>query len=230
MEFGAEPPVGDSCRFRLLHEHPQIALVGLVFDSVTIDALGLLLRPDARLGVRIGLTALAHFERVGLGLESDKLDDWMALRLGLEKPDFAFVRVVWAAKSAGAVRRDSAKVEQVAEFWIAEQLLIGVVPEDLEEQRVSVRVEHSDVRPEEVLEFAVRPIHVELAVLQDRKANLERLVDDLIDFAHLDTDQVLIEQAEVDAVRLFREPSRLVHVVEELNVHPLFDALDCLAE
>ena len=208
----------------------RVALVGLLFDRVTVDALGHLLRPDARLGVRIGLTALAHFERVGLWLESDKLDDWMALRLGLEIPDFAFVRVVWAAKFAGAVCRDSAKVEQVAEFWIAEQLLIRVVPEDLEEQRVCVRVEHSDVRPEEVLEFAVRPIHVELAVLQDREANLERLVDDLIDFAHLDTDQVLIEQAEVDAVRLFREPSRLVHVVEELNVHPLFDALDCLAE
>ena len=84
MEFGAEPPVGDSSRFRLLHEHPQIALVGLLFDRVSVDALGHLLRPDTRLGARIGLTALAHFERVSLWLKSNELDDRMALRLGLE--------------------------------------------------------------------------------------------------------------------------------------------------
>ena len=46
---------------------------------------------------------------------------------------------------------------------------------------------------------------MQLRPLEDREAHLERLVDELVDFPHLDSEQILCKDLEVDAVRLFGE-------------------------
>ena len=70
---------------------------------------------------------------------------------------------------------------------------------------------------------------MQLRPLQDREAHLERLVDELIDFAQLYSEQIFREDLEVDAVRLFSESIRLCLIVKEADVGSLADVLDRLA-
>ena len=70
---------------------------------------------------------------------------------------------------------------------------------------------------------------MQLRPLQDREAHLERLVDELVDFAQLDSEQILREDFKVDAVRLFGESIRLRLIVQEADVGSLADVLDRLA-
>ena len=70
---------------------------------------------------------------------------------------------------------------------------------------------------------------MQLRPLQDREANLERLDDDLVDFAQLDSEQILHKDFEIVAVRLFGESILLCLIVQEADVGLLADVLDHLA-
>ena len=69
---------------------------------------------------------------------------------------------------------------------------------------------------------------MQLGPLQDGKAYLERLVDELVYFAQLDSEQIFREDL-VDAVRLFGESIRLCLIVQEADVGSLADVLYRLA-
>ena len=55
---------------------------------------------------------------------------------------------------------------------------------------------------EGVFEERVELVHFELAPLKYAEAVLERFVDVVAEFAHLDADEILLEHSKVEAVRL----------------------------
>ena len=70
---------------------------------------------------------------------------------------------------------------------------------------------------------------MQLQPLLNREAHLERLVDELVDFAQLDSEQIPRENLKIDAVRLFSESIRLRLIVQKADVASLADVLDSLA-
>ena len=84
MELSGDSSVGDFCFFSLL-VHVQILLVLGLVQSGSRDAFANLLVPHSRLSVRAKLLTLTDFETVHLRLQSNKLDDWIALSLVIRK-------------------------------------------------------------------------------------------------------------------------------------------------
>ena len=130
VKFRGNSPVGDFGCLSLL-VHVQVLLVSCPFEGGARDALSDLLVPHPRFCVRAELLAFAHFEAVHLRLQSDKLDNWVALCLVLEEANLSFVGVVWGAEVAGMIRRDFAKVEQAPNLRRVQQLAVQVTREEL---------------------------------------------------------------------------------------------------
>ena len=64
---------------------------------------------------------------------------------------------------------------------------------------------------------------------QDREAHLERLIDELVDFAQLDSEQILREDFVVVAVRHFDKSIRLCLIVQVADFGSLANVLNRLA-
>ena len=70
---------------------------------------------------------------------------------------------------------------------------------------------------------------MQLRLLEDREAHLERLDNELVDFTQLDTVQLLRKDLKIDAVRIFGESICLRLIVQKSDVNSFADVLDCLA-
>ena len=83
---------------------------------------------------------------------------------------------------------------------------------------------------EGVFEERVELVHFELAPLKYTEAVLERFVDVVAEFAHLDADEILLEHSKVEAVWLLCQHARLVLRRHKPNITPLGHVLNALAE
>ena len=174
----------------ILHLALQLIEVLLVSDlrrSAPLDPL----RP-----VLFGPGALFDDEEpVHFPPQSNDVGDRFAGRLVLEFANHFFVGGVedWTR----LVKRGEVEVLQ-----LGEELLLDVGRLHTVHERVGVCEEHLRRRvllPEVVV---VEPVHVQLRQFQYAEADLEGLVDERLDFPHLDTHQLLIEDFEAHAVWL----------------------------
>ena len=135
----------------------------------------------------------------------------------LELAQDAFVWAVGIADTARVVNRLFTQVHQLTKDRHVENILVQVFALDVKYpyvKRVAIRVKQPNRRDIPILERRVRPIHVQLQPLKDTKAHLERLVDEQVDFAKLDSEKIFSENLKVNTVRLFGESVRLRLIVQ----------------
>ena len=87
-------------------------------------------------------------------------------------------------------------------------------------------MEHPNRRTIPIIKRRVCAIYVQLRPFEDKKANLKRLVNELVDFAQLDSKQILSENFEVYAVKLISESIRFPLIVQETDVGLFPDVFD----
>ena len=122
--------------------HVQVLLMRTLFQSGSRDALAHLLVLHSRLSVLAELLALTDFETVHLRLQSNKLDDQIALRFVVEKANYAFIWVVRCSEAARVIRWDFADIEQALQLRHVQKLFIKVLRKELHDTRFGVCVEH----------------------------------------------------------------------------------------
>lgn len=78
---------------------------------------------------------------------------------------------------------------------------IDILNDKLEEKRVCIGVEHSNAVAKVILREPIELVHLELAILKNTEAVLEWLVDFSQQFAHFNTNELIIKCLPVDTVR-----------------------------
>ena len=151
----------------------------------------------------------------------------MTLALVLEVSHLTGVVIALQARKMG--RRNITKIKGGEHAPFVGKFIFQVVDEELEEERVRFGVENADFVSKSILEERIEAVHLQFAPLKDAKAVLERLVDIVSQLAHLDTDQALIEDSKVEAVRLLGQMTGCLLLRNEPNVAPFGHVLDGLA-
>ena len=105
------------------------------------------------------------------------------------------------------------KVEPVTHAWFSTKLRGQVLDEELEKERVRVRIEHPHLVAKRILELGVKCVHFVLAPFKNNKPHLKWFVNEMMCFAHLYPYKVLVEDTEVHAMGFFCKLSRLNLIV-----------------
>ena len=100
---------------------------------------------------------MAHGERVHLWRQRDELDDRIVLRLVLEVAYLAGVVIASKKFEAGQMARvDIAKVDGVVKPTSRFDLFLHILHEEVKEERVGVRVQHTNTVAEGILQKRVK--------------------------------------------------------------------------